>query len=264
MPSRIIGTVITNSHRKIMTMKIARVKLASVVAATLLALCSNANATFYPNSFYFGLGVGGAEMDSNDSFSCESGSCSGLDSTAKIKSSGAPGATVHIGYALHSLPIQFELSYQYFYQFEYDEDNILQTGDSLKSKIYNQSAFANVILNANFNWPVIPYIMAGYGANYSDVESNYTASSSADETSKRNDELRAAWQAGAGFYYQITPNLMFNLVYKYQNLGKVTWRVNNSNTNTEFSAKNLTNNQGEIGLIYFIGDQHQPPSLVDE
>ncbi|MCP4473898.1 MAG: porin family protein [Gammaproteobacteria bacterium] len=245
-------------------MKIARVKIATVVAATLIALCSSASATFYPNSFYFGFGVGGAEMDSDGNFTCDSGSCSGLSSSAQIKSNGAPGGTIHIGYALHWLPIQFELSYQYFYQFEYDEDNILQTGDKLESKVSNQSAFANVIVNANFNWPVIPYILAGYGANYSDVKSDYTADSSTTRTTKRNDELRAAWQAGAGFYYQITPNLMFNLVYKYQNLGKVTWRVNNNDVDTKFSSKNLTNNQGEIGLIYFIGDQHQPPSLVDE
>ncbi|MCP3680843.1 MAG: porin family protein [Gammaproteobacteria bacterium] len=193
--------------------------------------------------------------------SCDTGYCinfNGQSNTPAAKST--PGAALHFGYIFSNMPLQFELSYQYLYRLSYNNDSMLvdniSHNDSLSSDVHNHALFANVIVPLRNNSPFMPFVLAGLGINRSSVESKYTYQNQLTKgyttVSTNYDQVEGAWQVGAGFYVNLTKQLLLNVSYKYQDLGPVTWRVNYNGVN-DFSSKALTDNQGEIGLTYLIG-----------
>lgn len=225
---------------------------ASGLAASSLAQAS----TFYPNGYYLGGGLSVAQM-SLGSLSSSTGRLKNSNPDTVVK----PGAYLKFGYFMKSLPLQFDLSYVRKADFDYKQNPLYTAGsDNFKSTITAQALFANITLDGNFGWPVMPFVTAGYGLAVNDV--NSTSSNGSNPGTDDGTDFNGAWQAGVGTHIFFTRNLMLDAAYMHQNLGSLTWGPWGNN-NHKLTNDALTDNEINLGLTYVFGDQHMPPSLID-
>lgn len=228
-----------------------------LAAGTASAQLSMPN-SFYPNGYYMGGGIGFSSIDLNALNVKQGGQTLKNTSPGKEKQ---PGAFVKFGYAFKSIPVQLGLSYQQNLLFKYKTNPLFNgRNDQLSSKITTHVLFANATLNANFGFPVIPFITGGFGMSMNSVDMNYTNGSRSDKASKNT--FHDAWQIGLGTHIRLTDNLLFDVTAYHQNLGKLRWGPWGSNPTQEIDSDGLTANQAQLGLTYVFGDQHIPPSLI--
>ena len=241
-----------------------RTKILSTLAlsASLLTVAGAASAqfylpnAFYPNGYYLGGGLGYASIDLG-TLNLQKGAGSLKDE--KPSNTHQPGAVIKFGYAFKRLPVQLDLSYQQLLDFNYDTSPLFTGGSSkLSSTITSRALFANVTLNGNFGYPVIPFITGGIGAAMNTTDMTY-----AQQSEHSQNTFREAWQLGLGTHVKLTDNLLFDLAAYHQDLGKLTWGPWGNNPTYQVGNDELSANQIQLGLTYVFGDQHIPPSLIN-
>lgn len=242
-----------------------KTKLSTLAFGAGLLLAGTASAfympsAFYPNGYYLGTGLGYSSLDLG-TLNVKKGSVT-LQNTSP-DSAKQPDALLKFGYMFKRFPAQFDLSYQQTLGFDYDASPLFSgRTDKLSSTITTHTLFANVTLDGNFGFPVIPFVTGGIGMGMNSVDMSYT--NAGERFKHTKDTFHEAWQLGVGAHIKMTDNWLFNLMAYHQNLGKLTWGPWGSNPVYELQNDALTASQVQLGVTYVFGDQHIPPSLIND
>jgi opacity protein-like surface antigen len=140
-------------------------------------------------------------------------------------------------------------------------------GNRCYDTYHGQHSAAVVLANAYFDlgtwYGVTPFVGGGIGfasnflSNWSDLSAQPAGGFG---FASNRTQTNFAWQVGAGFAYNVTPNLKLEVAYRYLDLGNIsTNQIVCQNTPTcarEVQSFNLASNDIRIGFRYVI------PTLV--
>ena len=155
----------------------------------------------------------------------------------------------------------------------------LQSADLYRANVASFVGLINGYVNLGTYAGISPFVGAGVGfadnmaSGFTDhgfVNSNYGSSPTGSYYSN-GSRTSFAWALMAGFDFNISPNLMFELGYRYLNYGTITTGQSNclagapggafnsqrctSGVSTHFSSRNtLASNDIRIGLIWMLGE----------
>jgi OOP family OmpA-OmpF porin len=221
-----------------------RITLAASATIALMATVFIADAT--AQVIYFG-GEGGWSHLNNES---ERFAVKGAPSVRTQYDEGfAAGA--RIGYEMG--PWRFEEEYAY----RSNDLNKLSvagvTVHGVTSSRQSHAIMSNLIYDFNLGWPVTPHIGAGIGAVDVIGEAKRTA---APSFRLSDNDWQFGYQAIAGVRYNISPNLAFDLDYRYLATTDATFRV--PGTTVKFKSGYDTHNL-MASLVYRFGP---PPVLA--
>jgi outer membrane protein OmpA-like peptidoglycan-associated protein len=221
-----------------------RITLAASATIALMATVFIADAT--AQVIYFG-GEGGWSHLNNES---ERFAVRGAPSVRTQYDEGfAAGA--RIGYEMG--PWRFEEEYAYRSN---DLNKLSVAGVTVPgttSSRRSHAVMSNLIYDVNLGWPVTPHIGAGIGAVDVIGEAKRTA---APSFRLSDNDWQFGYQAIAGVRYNISPNLAFDLDYRYLATTDATFRV--PGTTVKFKSGYDTHNL-MASLVYRFGP---PPVLA--
>lgn len=106
------------------------------------------------------------------------------------------------------------------------------------------TALANAYLDLGSWYGFTPYVGAGVGGAY--VMTSNFASASLPATSTDGNRWNLAWAGMAGISYCFTPNLLFDIGYRYLDVGRVTSGVDS--LGNQLSIKDLSSHEVRAGL----------------
>lgn len=131
----------------------------------------------------------------------------GLDSS-KIKTDDlskrdeAFAGVIAIGARAHDVRVELELTAETTTKVE-------------ELKTEQQRYLAQFYYDLPFHFPIRPYLNAGAGMAYTDI--NYKL----ENKKESDDKTKFAWNAGGGLALNVTSNLSFDLGYRYIDTGKI-------------------------------------------
>ena len=114
-------------------------------------------------------------------------------------------------------PWRFEGEYSY----RENSGNATAFGSRLNGNIDTNSFMANAIYDFNIGWPVTPHIGMGIGG----VDLNASLKLPVIGTVSKTSDTVFAYQAIAGFRYLISPELAFDLDYRYRGTADATYQT---------------------------------------
>lgn len=176
---------------------------------------------FHPNGFYVG---GGASYTHFNSLAVSNNSAQRLTPENW-------GGYADVGYALASLPFQFDVSYGTSYLSETEARQISNTR-------FFQEVFFNGTFNFNvnrfnlFNSPIVPFVTAGYGFT------------NAGNTVDKREQ--PAWKAGAGVHFVTSKNMTVDASFNHQAILDMT----GANSTEE---KDMAN-QVMLGVTFYLDE----------
>jgi opacity protein-like surface antigen len=175
---------------------------------------------FHPNGFY--VGIGGTYTHLN--------SYAVVDNEANRLTPWNWGGYADMGYALSSLPFQFDVSYNTSYLSHVEAKQISNTR-------YFQELFVNGTFNFNvnrfnlFNSPIIPFVTAGYGVT---------------NAGNTVDERDYAWKAGAGLHFITSKNMTVDTSFNHQAIF--------NKTGSNFTQEKDMGNQVMLGVTFYLNE----------
>src|SRR5882757_8106001 len=99
--------------------------------------------------------------------------------------------------------------------------NLTGPGARFNGTIDTNSFMANGIYDIALGWPITPHIGFGIGM----VELDGSLNTPNFGTFSKSSDTLFAYQAIAGLRYMFTPNLAFDLDYRYRGSSDATWRT---------------------------------------
>ena len=222
-------------------------RISVVVGACLLVAAALPIATAQAQTFYLG-GEGGWSVLEN-----QRDHVTGAPSAhARFDSGFAAGARA--GYEWG--PWRFEEEYIYHSN---DLNGLRIGGTSLPAVHGSRESHAimtNVLYDFKYGWPVVPHIGDGIGA----VDIIDHATSPGLAVALNDNDWQFGYQAIAGLRYNLSPNLAFDLDYRYLGTTDATFRVPTTPAikyTTGYSTHTLM-----ASMIYRFGPPPAPPPVV--
>ncbi len=130
------------------------------------------------------------------------------------------------------------------------EATIAAPGDT-SAKISASSVLFNGYLDLGTWYRMSPYIGAGAGAAYLNTTDYSSTASPPFTAGTSHARWNLAWALMAGVGYQIAPNMMVDLGYRYLNLGDAT---SGSDTFGSMTIKNVAAHEVRVGLRWSFND----------
>lgn len=164
------------------------------------------------------------------------------------------GVAVALGYdfdVAFDVPIRAELEWNMHSQSEKDHTyTIAGIGNTdVTNNIGIQSVFLNAYFDLHNSSKFTPYVGAGVGVSFVDVEA--TLNGGIDYTIEEKTTTNFAWNVGVGVAYAFTSNLSLDLSYRYSQFGKgETSRSAYYGTHMSAKTDTIGAHQGLFALRY--------------
>ncbi len=144
-------------------------------------------------------------------------------------------------------------------------DPVGTTPPDIDDPIHTSLQTHTVMLNAYYDFGVIygvvPYIGAGIGAAYHQVDEVYfTQNPNLTNRISGNEDVSLAWSLMAGFGYQISDRAILDVGYRYIDLGEArSGRVDNAGfVNPPLRFDDISAHEIKVGLRYHFGGDSRP------
>ncbi|MEO1207259.1 MAG: opacity family porin [Pseudomonadota bacterium] len=128
--------------------------------------------------------------------------------------------------------------------------------DPIFSSVQSHTVMANVFYDFGVIRGFVPYVGAGIGAAYHEVdEVFFTENPNLTNRIQGNENVSFAWAVMAGLGYQISDRAILDVGYRYIDMGKAkSGRVDNAGfLNPALELDDLTAHEIKVGLRYHFG-----------
>ena len=232
-------------------------RTARAISATLLILAVTPAYTSDARAqFYIGAEGGWTGLEGTKSSVTGTNPVTGQTTTVDINQSFDGGFNVgaRAGYKWDAWRFEGEYSYRQ------NTNNSTRFGNRLNGTVDTNSFMANAIYDFNVGWLVTPHIGMGIGG--AQLEGSLNAPILGNIS--RASEFVFAYQAIAGVRYNITPNLAFDLDYRYRGTADATYRTRSATIggvnfpSRTYSGSGNTNNV-VASLTWLFGPPPPPP-----
>ena len=208
------------------------------------------------NPFYFSAFLGSSWMSLKDFDNSFAPFGTGQMSSNK-ENSQKYNLSASFGYNLHSLnvPLRTELSFSYRPEVNFNQTIRYQSGGNSLSisnaaTVDSYDLMANVIYDYPLTVRLKPFVGAGIGFSYNKTSGKIREIGGTGALDTRDSQKKFAWNLLAGAEFRISPRLSLEGMYKYADLGDLSWSGSDQNVTFNMKAKNFNNHQLMFGFKY--------------